>query len=123
MYDTDFSPAFKVEYTIWIQDLEELLTKEDPRITHDLIWEFFRYDWGGQSSYYLVTRDNFIDYLYDYDAFWHPEGDEVESKNLDAFVFKPITDDMEPKEVLYRTVIKKMADGLIPHAFLVLINW
>lgn len=121
MYDTDFSPAFKVKYTICIQDLEDLLTKEDPRITHDLIWENFRYDWCGQDSYCKVDIDNFIDCLCDY--FWYPEGDEVEPDNLDEFVFKPITDDMEPREVLYRTVIKKMADGFLPEEFLVLISW
>ena len=121
MYDTDFSPAFNVEYTIRIQDLEDLLEKEDPRITHDLIWEVFRYDWGGQHSYYTVDIDNFMDYLSD--SFWYPEGDEVEPEDLDAFVFKPITDDMKPREVLYRTVIKKMVDGLLPEKFLVLINW
>ena len=121
MYDTDFSPSFKVEHTIWIGDLVELLTKEDPRITHDLIWEEFRYDWGGQNSYYKADRVNLIDCLCDY--FWYPEGDEIEPKDLDAFVFKPITDDMEPKEVLYRTVIQKMDKGFIPDKFLVLINW
>jgi hypothetical protein len=121
MYDTDLTPAFKVEYIIRIQDLVELLTKEDPRITHDLIWEEFRYDCGGQDSYYKVDIDNFIDRLYDY--FWYPEGDETEPEDLDAFVFKPITDDMEPREVLYRIVIKKMADGFIPDKFLILISW
>jgi hypothetical protein len=121
MYNTDLTPAFKVEYIIRIQDLVELLTKEDPRITHDLIWEEFRYDWGGQDSYYKVDIDNFIDRLYDY--FWYPEGDEVEPEDSDAFVSKPITDDMEPREVLYRIVIKKMADGFIPDKFLILISW
>lgn len=121
MYDTDFSPAFKVKYTISIQDLVELLTKEDPRITHDLIWEEFRYDWGGQNSYFKADIDNFMDYLSD--SFWYPEGDEIEPKDLDAFVFKPITDDMEPREVLYRTVIKKMTEGFLPEEFLVLISW
>ena len=121
MYDTDFSPAFSVKYTIRIQDLEDLLTKEDPRITHDLIWEDFRYDWGGQDSYYKVDIDNFIDCLYDY--FWYPEGDEVEPDNLDEFVSKPITDEMEPREVLYRIVIQKMTKGFLPEEFLVLISW
>ena len=121
MYDTDFSSSFRAEYIIRIQDLEELLTKEDSRITHDLIWEEFRYDWGGQNSYFKADIDNFMDYLSD--SFWYPEGDEIEPKDLDAFIFKPITDDMEPREVLYRTVIKKMVDGFLPDKFLVLINW
>jgi hypothetical protein len=30
---------------------------------------------------------------------------------------------MEPREVLYRIVIKKMADGFIPDKFLILISW
>ena len=114
-----FIDGIEVEYTIDIHKLTTYLCAKNPHITHDVIWTYFRNrEWGGQDSFYEVTYDDLIDKLWD----MIPVG-EPDPEDMDDFAALPITDEMEPEEILYRTVLLEMMANRLPDEFLIKIWW
>lgn len=108
----------KVEYTIDIHELVDYLCKKDPRINHDLIWDCLSSEYRGQNTFFCINYDNLIDYLWDMIPVGEPDPEDVND-----FAALPITAEMEPVEVLYRTILHEMIEENLPDEFLLKFWW
>ena len=109
----------ETEYTIDINSLDDYLCEKDPRISHDLIWDCLPV-YRGQDTYSCINYDNLIDYLWEMVLADEPE---QEPKDWNDFAALPITAEMEPAEVLYRTILHEMIEGNLPNEFLLKVWW
>lgn len=109
----------KVEYTIDIHRLVDYLCEKDPRINHDLIWDYLQSsEYRGQDTYSCIRYDNLIDSLWDMIPVGEPDPEDVS-----IFAALPITAEMEPVEVLYRTILHEMIEENLPDEFLLKFWW
>ena len=109
----------RVEYTIDIHRLVDYLCEKDSRINHDLIWDHLWFsECRGQDTYSRINYDNLIDYLWD----MIPVG-EPDPEDWNDFAALPITAEMEPVEVLYRTILHEMIEENLPDEFLIKFWW
>lgn len=109
----------KAEYTIDIHRLADYLCEKDPRINHDLIWDYLQpSEYRGQYTYSRINYDNLIDYLWDMIPVGEPDLEDVSE-----FAALPITAEMGPVEVLYRTILHEMIEENLPDEFLLKFWW